>query len=183
MNTKFTLKSLKTGRSYRLRAEDISNFYSDHILGWPRKLLRGCGISAIGTVLLQLNRNGELIEVRAGGNLVVTTGLNAVIDRLQAATPAVHDYQAIGTGTNASALGDTTLQTELVRAQGALSQPIATTDRLVTTFAAGTGTGALTETGRLNAAAAGNLFARQVFSVINKGASDSLTITHDITVS
>jgi hypothetical protein len=49
------------------------------------------------------------------------------------------------------------------------------------TFPAGTGTGALTEAAILNAASAGTMLNRVVFSVINKGALDSLTITWKIT--
>ena len=46
-----------------------------------------------------------------------------------------------------------------------------------------TGTGAITEAGILNAASAGTLLCRTVFSVINKGASDSMTVTWTITIS
>ena len=51
------------------------------------------------------------------------------------------------------------------------------------TFAAGTGTGAVTEAGILNASSSGDLLCRTVFSVVNKGASDSMTITWTVTVS
>lgn len=199
----FSLTSLRNGKLYRLTAAEVQSFYDEEVMGRAKRgtLLqrlaeRGIDIQkflgkavdpirATGTVLLQLfNSAGELIDVRAGANLVVDTGKAAVIDRLQAASPAVHDYQAIGTGNTAAASGDTALQTETgTRVQGTLSQPAATTDRLVSAFAAANGTGALTETGRLNASSSGNLFARQVFSVVNKGASDTFTVTHDITIS
>lgn len=206
MKKLFPVESQKTGGVYRLSANDVQDFYDEHVLGYAGRFKLSAlskfknvlidilrrkgeiqafeGLVCCGTVLLRLfGSDGELIDVRAGANLVVNTGKDAVIDRLQAASVAVHDYQAIGTGTNAAAAGDTTLQTEVARAQGTLSQPTSTTDRLVTTFAAGTGTGAITECGRLNAASTGNLFARQVFSVVTKGAGDSLTVTHDITIS
>ena len=38
-------------------------------------------------------------------------------------------------------------------------------------------TGAITEAGLLDAGSTGNLLCRQVFSAVNKGASDSLQIT------
>lgn len=203
MNTKrFTLRSLKTGGLYLLEASEIQEFYDEHVLGAavrfgatardrctsrvkPDKLEAGDGFLCFGTVLLKLfDAGGGLKAVQAAVNLVVNTGKDAVIDRLQAATPAVHDFQAIGTGTTAPAAGNTALETEIgTRVQGTLSQPTSTTDRLVSTFAAGNGTGAITETGRLNASTAGNLFARQTFSVVNKAAGDSLQVTHDITVS
>ena len=52
----------------------------------------------------------------------------------------------------------------------------------VATFPAGTGTGAITEAGILNASSSGTLLCRTVFSVINKGAADTLGITWTVTV-
>lgn len=167
----------------RLEPHNAEDWYDSHVSKCAiRPANNGDALNWAGRVFAALRGPDGLIkDVRLGFNLVVTTGREAAIDRLQAAAVAVHDYQAIGTGTNAAAAGDTALQTENARVQGTLSQPTSTTDRLVTVFPAGTGTGAITETGRLNAGAAGNLFARQVFSVITKGAADSLTTTHDIT--
>ena len=53
----------------------------------------------------------------------------------------------------------------------------------VDTFAAGTGTGAITEAGIFNASSGGTMLCRTVFSVVNKGASDAMTITWTVTVS
>ena len=47
----------------------------------------------------------------------------------------------------------------------------------------GPGTGAITEAGLFDAASGGDMLARTVFSVVNKGASDSITITWTITIS
>lgn len=47
----------------------------------------------------------------------------------------------------------------------------------VATFAAGTGTGALTEAGIFNASSAGTMLNRVVFATVNKGASDTLIVT------
>ena len=52
----------------------------------------------------------------------------------------------------------------------------------VATFGAGTGTAALVEAGILNAGSGGTLLCRTVFSVVNKGADDTLTITWTITI-
>ena len=48
---------------------------------------------------------------------------------------------------------------------------------------AGTGTGAITEAGILNASSSGTLLCRTVFSVVNKGSADAMTITWTVTVS
>ena len=139
-------------------------------------------ISITGTITIELrDQYGQLKERRHITNVVTNTGKQLIIDRLQGPTPAVADYVAIGTGATAAASADTALQTEVARAQGTLSQPDAYTDRCVYTFAAGTGTGNITEAGRLNAAAAGTLVGRQTFTAVNKTASDSLQITYDFT--
>jgi len=135
-----------------------------------------------GLILIQLfGSDGKLKDERRVENIITNTGRQAIIDRLQGNTPAVCDYIAIGTGATAAAAADTTLQTEVARAQGTLSQPDAYTDRCVQTFAAGTGTGTITEAGRLNAASVGTLMGRQVFTGIVKTSSDSLQITYDFT--
>ncbi len=53
----------------------------------------------------------------------------------------------------------------------------------VCAFSAGEGTGALTEAGIFNASSSGTMLCRTEFNVVNKGASDSMTITWTVTVS
>jgi hypothetical protein len=115
-------------------------------------------------------------------NLVVTAGKEWVADRMNNAN-TVMTYMSIGTGTTAAAAGNTTLVTELDR--NALSSTTVTGADVayVATWAAGDGTGAITEAGIFNAASAGDMLARTVFSVVNKGADDSMTITWTVTVS
>jgi|TARA_R100001082_G_C4241604_1_gene107575 hypothetical protein len=130
---------------------------------------------------LQIHLNDEL--VRDVDNLVVTTGKNLVASRLVGTTPAVMSHMAIGSGTTAAAAGNTALGTELGRVSltsGSASSAVVT---YVATFAAGTGTGAVTEAGLLNASSGGTLLCRTVFSVVNKGANDSMTVTWTVTVS
>jgi hypothetical protein len=117
-------------------------------------------------------------------NLVVTTGKNHIAARMKDAVPAQMSHMAVGTGVTAPAAGDTTLQTELVRvalttAGGTVAANVVT---YAATFPAGTGTGALTEAGILNAASVGTLLVRATFAVINKGAADSMTVTWTLTV-
>ncbi len=117
-------------------------------------------------------------------NLVVTAGKNWVADRMSDAN-TVMTHMAIGTGTTAAAAGDTALVTQLDR--NALTTSGGTvsgaTITYACTWAAGDGTGAITEAGIFDAATAGDMLARTVFSVVNKGAADSMTITWTITVS
>ena len=125
--------------------------------------------------------DGKVKLVREIENIVTNVGRALVIDRLQGAAAAVASYMAIGTGAVAAAAADTALGTEVARALGALDQPDVYTDRLVHTFAAGTGTGSITEVGRLNADTVGTLMGRSVFTAIPKGADDSLQMTYSFT--
>jgi hypothetical protein len=116
-------------------------------------------------------------------NLVVTTGKNYVASRIKDATSNAMSHMAIGTGSTSPAAGDTTLGTETARV--ALTSTTVTNADVayVSSFGAGTGTGAITEAGLFNASSAGTLFCRTTFSVVNKGADDSMTITWTVTVS
>ena len=79
----------------------------------------------------------------------------------------------------------TDLVTESARVAltGGQGAPSTNTIVYTATFAAGTGTGALTEAGVLNASSSGTMLCRTVFSAVNKGADDSVTITWTITIS
>jgi hypothetical protein len=120
-------------------------------------------------------------------NLVVNTGLSFITSRMKEATTSVMSHMAVGTST-ASALGaNTTLGTELARV--ALDSTTVTTTTVtndsiqyVSTFPAGTGTGAITEAGLFNQSSTGTMLCRTVFAVINKGALDTLVITWKVTV-
>ena len=115
-------------------------------------------------------------------NLVVTAGKNYVADRIKN-NSTVMSHMAIGTGTAAAAAGNTALGSESART--ALTSSTVTDNEIVyvDTFAAGTGTGAITEAGIFNASSGGTMLCRTVFSVVNKGASDAMTITWTVTVS
>jgi hypothetical protein len=115
-------------------------------------------------------------------NLVVTAGKNFIADRLKNNT-TVMSHMAIGTGSTAAAAGNTALGSEAGRV--ALTSSTVTDNAVayVGSFGAGTGTGAITEAGLLNASSNGTLLCRTVFSVINKGANDTLGITWTVTIS
>jgi len=133
--------------------------------------------------LTHLDKDGEIIEDRVIPNLITTVGLNFIASRIDGTGTNVMSHMAVGTGSTAAVVGDTTLGTESARVAHDSSTASTNTEVYVTTFPAGTGTGAITEAGVLNAASTGTLLCRAVFSVINKGASDSMIITWTITVS
>lgn len=129
------------------------------------------------------NPEGNVKQEVVVPNLVVTTGKNLIASRLKDTTDSAMSHMAIGTGSTAAAAGDTALGSEAGRV--ALTSTTVTTNSVayVASFGAGTGTGAITEAGLLNASSGGTLLCRTVFSVINKGAADTLGITWTVTVS
>ena len=132
------------------------------------------------TGALTIALNDEIVQETE--NLVVTAGKNWVADRMNNAN-TVMTHMAVGTGTTAAAAGNTALVTETDR--NALTSTTVTANAVayVATWAAGDATAALTEAGIFDAASSGDMLARTVFSVVNKGAADSMTITWTITVS
>lgn len=138
---------------------------------------------------LQIRLNGEV--VREVDNLVVSAGKEWIASRMQGVADGVVSHMAIGTGTTAAAAGDTALEIEVARVALNTSGGVVSTNTITfeTTFPADTpnvtapATAAITEAGVLNAGLGGTLIARTVFSVVNKGEADTMTITWTITIS
>lgn len=130
---------------------------------------------------LSIAINDEVVQ--EVDNLVVTAGKNYVASRMKDTTDTAMSHMSIGTGSTAAAAGDTALGTESDRQ--ALTSTTVTNNEVVyvATFGAGDGTGAITEAGVFNASSAGTMLCRTVFSVVNKGSDDSMTITWTVTVS
>jgi len=137
--------------------------------------------------VLLLDADGNIKERREFANLVVNSGLAYIASRMKDATATTMSHMAVGSGSVAAAAADTALGTQLARValdSTSTTTTTATNDAVqyVATFAAGTGTGAITEAGIFNASSAGTMLCRTVFSVINKGALDTLVITWKVTV-
>jgi hypothetical protein len=128
------------------------------------------------------DENGTVKHEEELKNLVVTAGKGFIASRMKDTTATAMSHMAIGSGTTAAAVGDTTLGTELGRVSLTSTTVTANAVAYVATFPAGTGTGAVTEAGLFNASSSGTLLCRTVFSVINKGAADTLGITWTVTV-
>lgn len=146
--------------------------------------------------LVVVRRNGEWLDYGlASMRVVTTTGVNYIVDAFQNTTEVENlKFHGFGTGTNAEAVGDTTLQTELTtqynpdstRPTGSTTEGAsANIYRTVGTLSPDAGgTIAITEHGIFSATSAGTLLDRSVFSAVNIVASaDSLQATYDLTVS
>ena len=130
---------------------------------------------------------GSYADSAVVNNLITNAGFAGMASRCNGAgSENPFTYLAVGTGTNAAAVGDTTLQTEIT--DSGLARASATCTRVTTTVTndtaqldktfSVTGTKAVTECGALNAASGGVLPGRQVFTAVNVDNGDSLQITY-----
>lgn len=123
--------------------------------------------------------DGKVKSEEKAHNLVTTKGIEGIMDQLLA-SPAVAKPSHMAVGKKASptapAAGDTALQEELDR--NALTSK--TRSGKVVTYksfwAAGDGTGSITEAGIFNEASGGTLYNRVTFGVQTKEAEDTLEI-------
>ena len=157
-------------------------------------------------VLVVRNADGDITEYRQTDNEVVTNGLESAVNGLfgtqlfatSDTTPeGIFDTIGVGTGSTGVAAGNVDLETQragklidgTIDPSGSSAAVIAVT--FPSTGSSGSiqnatsGTIAITESGLFdsttNATSASNLFARQTFSAINVGGSDTLTVTWTIT--
>ena len=141
------------------------------------------GTKGILNIVLR-DENGNIKENVTVPNLVVDTGLAYIASRMKDTTLGAMTHMAVGAGTTNPAAGDTQLESQLGSRVSLTSTTV--TDNAVeyvATFGAGVGTGAVTEAGIFNASTSGTMLCRTEFAVINKGASDSMTITWTVTIS
>lgn len=137
-----------------------------------------------GDVALVLkDKNGNVKEKREINNLIVTAGLTFICSRMSAASADVMSHMALGSGTTAAAAGQTDL-VSILGSREALDSSTASSNTItyVSSFEAGEGTGAVTEAGIFNAASSGTMLCRTVFSVVNKEADDTMSVTWTITL-
>jgi len=134
--------------------------------------------------LVLTDENGNIKQEEEVKNLVVTVGKNYIASRMKDATATAMTHMEVGTSSTTAAVGDTALVAAVASSRVTLTSTTVTTNSVayVASFPAGTGTGALTEAGIFNASSSGTLLCRTVFSVINKGAADTLGITWTVTV-
>ena len=128
--------------------------------------------------------DGNLKNTQEIHNTVTDAGKYGIMDQILAApTLAKPGWMEVGTGTG----GTTKLNAYVAGSKTALDSKTRLNNvvTMVTTFPAGTGTGALTEAGVFDAATenAVNMWMYATFAVVNKLAADSLIITWTLTLS
>lgn len=152
-----------------------------------------------GVLFLEVLRgDGSVLDLGLASMRVVTTvGVKFICDDLNNSTTdcSTFKFHGFGTGTNAEAASDTTLQTELTtqyavdstRPTGTQGSATVSTNATYTTVATlspdSGGTIAVTEHGIFSAASSGTLLDRSMFSAVNLvAASDSLQATYVYTL-
>lgn len=144
-------------------------------------------IKATGKLTIVLrDEHGNIKEERNHDNLVVTAGLQHIASRMVGTSSGVMSHMEVGESATAAGPSDTALLSGgLVSGRQALDSYTASgaTVTALATFGPGEGTGALKEAGIFNASSSGTMLCRTVFPVVNKGASDSMSITWTITIS
>ena len=152
-------------------------------------------------IMIVKDSDGNIKQYLQTDNKVVNNGLKATtaklfgnsLETLSGGTAGIFGVVGVGTGTNAPVANDIGLQTQ--RAAKIISTPTNNTStigaQISATWAAGklanatSTTAAITEAGlfdsTINATSSSNMFARQQFSAINVGTSDSLQVSWTIT--
>jgi len=130
------------------------------------------------------DKDGNLKEVREVHNTVTSAGKYGLMDQVLGTPTLVKlGWMELGTGTGGTTLlnayisGSRTAFTSKTRNNAVVT--------VVADFAAGVGTGAITEAGTFDVVTqnTANMWMYSTFAVINKGANDSLSITWTLTAS
>jgi hypothetical protein len=133
------------------------------------------------------DKDGNVKDSREVKNLFVNAGLAYIASRMVGTTKGVMSHMALGSGTTTAAAGQTDLVSILGSREALDSTTITGTNsekvQYVASFEAGDATGAVTEAGIFNASTAGDMLCRTTFSVVNKAADDTMTVTWTITLS
>lgn len=132
------------------------------------------------------DKHGNIKDTRSIKNLVLTTGKTFIAASMLKTTtnsPVAMSHMAVGAGTTAAAVGNTAMESQLGRVSLASASSTGAVVTYTASFPAGTGTGAVTEAGIFNNSSGGDMLCRTVFSVVNKGSDDAMSITWTVTVS
>lgn len=131
-----------------------------------------------------VDESGQVRDHRSVKNLVVAVGKSFIASRMTSNSGIVMNHMAIGVANIVPTTSQTLLLGEVGRraldSTGLVSNVITYT----ATFPAGTGTGTIAEAGVFNSPSAnsGIMLCRTRFNEVNKGASDTVVITWNITV-
>jgi len=145
-------------------------------------------LKAKGSLSLVLTDENGNVKQSDTHNLVVDAGLAWITSRMVGTSDNAMRYMAVGSDGTAAAAAHVGLLSQISNRVALDSTTRVTTTatndsvQYVCTFGAGVSTGAIQEAGLFEDTTGGSMLARTAFSVINKGALDTLTITWKITI-
>lgn len=129
------------------------------------------------TKIILFDQSGKIKATREMPNLITDDGFDFMCRQIGESVLGSAHWCGIGSGTTGADHDDSTLESQLARVSGVYEHTLDTkVYKNESTFPAGTGTGAVTEAGMLNAETGGVLLNRQTFGSISKGANDILKI-------
>ena len=133
------------------------------------------------------DEHGNFKQEVYGKNVICTNGKEFLASFLSSAAAGASTftmrYIGVGTDATAEAAANTALGAEVNRLSGTVSYVSNQIFQVKATFAAGSATGAIAEYGLFSSSTGGTMLSRDTESVINVGASDTLTVTLQITLS
>jgi hypothetical protein len=136
-------------------------------------------INLLGEVEIKLND----VVVVSKKNMIVQVGKNFLANAILNTSSTPFNCIAIGKGTTAAALTNTTLQTETLRTSFDSATTANNVITLVKNYLPGVGTGPISEAGIFNnAVSGGTMLSHIVFTTIGKQDQDRLLFTWTITV-
>ena len=132
------------------------------------------------------SKTKEVKETRDLKNLVVATGKDYIVSRMNSNSAPIMGHMAVGTGNIAPSTSNVLLIGETARVAVDSASITDNTITYVATYPGGTGTGTIAEAGMFNSgnttANTGTMLCRVRFNEVNKGATDIVTVTWNITV-
>jgi hypothetical protein len=131
---------------------------------------------------------GNIKDTRQVTNLVVSSGVAFILNRLKDNVTYATGMSHMEVGTSATVTASTQAAlagatgTRVVTSSSITATTASGTISYSATFGTGVSSGPLTEAGIFNASTGGIMLCRTVFPVINKGTNDTMTITWAITI-
>ena len=144
-------------------------------------------INAIGNLEIKvLNSDGQEIDNRVLKNTVVHVGKGYITDRMKQNTAPIMSHMCIGNGNVAATTSQTLLSGEKARVTLDSSTVTNNTITYIATFGAGVPLGGATVAEAAvfnnNTANTGTMLCRVRFNEVNKGNSDIIVITWNVTI-
>lgn len=133
------------------------------------------------------DKDGNVVEVQKTKNLITTAAKNSWASAFRGSTTnnqGIGTYHAVGTGTTAPALGNTTLEAEIFRKLVSVRSSSGNVASFQTFFTTSEANGTLKELGLFGDSASGTadtgtLFARVAIDRV-KTSNDTLTVLHQV---